>query len=343
MGADREPARAKKPPCRPYTESALHRAPEPTEDPPLQIAAGNPEQLRALTRICTDDLLEAFGLCRRWTEVPGRRESSLRRISTRAVEPLCRLPAARLARQVAFYDGIVGERGLRAGGAWAVQRLSRSLAVSGAGSIPAEGPVLVVSSHPGLADSLSLFAAIPREDLRVIAAERAFLRALPNTSRYLLPVDTSLGGGPGGLRKASRHLKRGGALLTFPKGGIEPDPASVPGAEASLESWSRSLSLFARLTPEAKVIPAIVSGVISPSALVNPVTRLRRRPEDQRWLAASLQMLVPTLRDVHTEVRFGRPVSPSVNGGEDTARTSEEVLREARRMIRETGLDQENV
>jgi hypothetical protein len=143
--------------------------------------------------------------------------------------PLCRLPAARLARQVAFYDGIVGERGLRAGGAWAVQRLSRSLAVSGGGDTPAEGPVLVVANHPGLADSLSLFAAVPTEDLRVIVAERAFLRALPNTSRYLLPVDTSLGGGLDGLRKASRHLKRGGALLTFPKGGIEPDPVSVPG------------------------------------------------------------------------------------------------------------------
>lgn len=341
MGAAREQARDKRPPCKPYTESALHRAPEPTEDLPLQIAAGNPEQLRALTRICTDALLEAFGLCRRWTEVPGSRESSLRRIRTRTVEPLCRLPAVRLARQVAFYDGIVGEGGLRAGGAWAVQRLSRSLAVSGAGDTPAEGPVLVVSNHPGLADSLSLFAAIPTEDLRVIAAERAFLRALPNTSRYLLPVDTSLGGGLAGLRKASRHLKRGGALLTFPKGGIEADPASVPGAEASLESWGRSL--FARLTPEAKVTPAIVSGVISPSALANPVTRLPQRPEDQRWLAASLQVLVPTLRDVHTEVRFGRPVSPSVNCGRDTARTSEEVLREARRMIRETGLDYENV
>jgi hypothetical protein len=75
------------------------------------------------------------------------------------------------------------------------------------------------------------------------------------------------------------------------------------------------------------VTPAIVSGVTSPSALANPVTRLPQRPEDQRWLAASLQVLVPTLRDVHTAVRFGRPVSPSVNCSRDTARTSDEVLR----------------
>lgn len=277
--------------------------------------------------------MEAFGLCRTWTGAPDRGRRWFRRLATRVVEPVCRRPAARLARQVALYDGIVGERGLEAGGAWAVQRLSRSLTVSGAEVIPAEGPVLVVSNHPGLADSLALFAAIPRRDLLVIAAERPFLRALPGTSRYLIPVNTGPGGpaGLGALREASRHLRRGGALLTFPRGGIEPDPASIPGAEASLESWRRNLELFARLAPETPVIPAIVSGVISPSALANPVTRLRRLPEDQRWLAASLQMLIPALRNVHTEVRFGNPVHPG-----SAKETSGEVLEEARRMIRRT-------
>lgn len=280
--------------------------------------------------------MEAFGLCRTWTGDPGKRNGRLRRLVTRAVEPACRLPAARLARQVALYDGVVGERGLGAGGAWAVERLSRSLTVSGAEGVPAEGPVLVVSNHPGLADSLSLFATIPREDLRVVAAERTFLRALPNTSRYLISVDAGLGGRPSGLgslRKASRHLRRGGALLTFPKGGIEPDPSSMSGAEASLGGWQRSLDLFIRLAPEVTVIPAIVSGVISPAALASPVTRLRRLPEDRRWLAASLQMLAPALRDVHTEVRFGRPI---YRDG-DTAEVSEEVLEEARRMIEAAG------
>lgn len=276
--------------------------------------------------------MEAFGLCRTWTGVPGGRGGRLRRLATRVAAPVYRLPAARLARQVALYDGIVGERGLGAGGAWAAERLSRSISVSGAEGIPDEGPVLVVSNHPGLADSLSLFAAIPREDLRVVAAERAFLRALPNTSRYLISVDDGPGGRPtglGSLRRASRHLRRGGTLLTFPRGGIEPDPASMPGAEASLGGWRPNLDLFVRLAPEVTVVPAIVSEVISPTALANPMTRLRRLPEDRRWLAASLQMLVPALRDVHTEVRFGRPV---YRGG-DAAEVSEEVLGEARRMI----------
>lgn len=192
--------------------------------------------------------------------------------------------------------------------------------------------MLLVSNHPGLADSVSLFSAIPREDLRTVAAERAFLRALPNTSGYLISLNENGGSrtGLGSLRKASQHLRRGGALLTFPRGGIEPDPAIMAGAYESLSGWRRSLDFFVRLAPGTTVIPVIVSGVISRAALASPLTKLRCRPEDRRWLAASLQMLFPSLRDVLTEVRFGSPVR--FDG--DASSVSESVLDEARRMIR---------
>lgn len=318
------------------TEPALHRASLP-DAPGSPILKGEPEQVELLTRACTDDLVEAFGLYRTWTassRAAADTGTVLQRLATRAAAPLCRVPARRLAGQVAAYDELVGEGGLAAGGSWAVGRLSRSLSVEGAEGIPREGPVLMVSNHPGLADSLSLFAALPREDLRVIAAERAFLQALPNTSRYLIPVEDRPGARPsglGGLRTAARHLKAGGALLNFPRGGIEPDPASMSGARDSLSGWRESLEVFLRLAPEATVVPAIVSGVVSPTALANPLLRLRRRPEDRRWLAASLQMLAPALRDVHTEVRFGSPV---YRGAQEVAEVREEVLGEAGRLIR---------
>lgn len=290
--------------------------------------------------MCTDDLVEAFGLCRTYT-ASSRPESSRpctgpRRLATRAAEPLGRIPARGLARQVAAYDEIVGEEGLAAGGSWAVERLSRSLRIEGAENIPAQGPVLIVSNHPGLADSLSLFAALPRQDLRVVAAERAFLRALPNTSRYLIPISERPGERPaslGSLRAASRHLRQGGALLTFPGGAIEPDPAIMDGAWSSLQGWRRSLQVFTRVVPEGTVIPAIVSGVISPTALSNPLLRIRRRTEDRRWLAASLQILAPALRNVHTEVRFGSPVR--IDASRQAASAADEVLAEARRLIGE--------
>src|SRR5215212_5489876 len=117
------------------------------------------EQIEALTRVCVDDLLSAFGL------------GNLRR-GRRPLELLSRVPARRLAHQVATYDRIVGELGLGAGGAWMLERMARSVEVEGQENIPRQGPLLLVANHPGLTDTVVLFAAIPRSDLRVVAAER---------------------------------------------------------------------------------------------------------------------------------------------------------------------------
>jgi hypothetical protein len=261
-----------------------------------------------------DQLLDAFGLGE-----PGR--------GRRPLELLARVPAQRLALQIATYDEIVGESGLAAGGAWALERMARSVEVEGRENVPPEGPLLLVANHPGLADSLALFATVPRRDLRVVAAERPFLRALPNTSRYLFSLVEEPPGRMGVIRTATRHLKRGGAVLTFPGGKIEPDPAVLPGAVEALGRWSGSLDLFARLVPGLTVVPAAVSGVLSPAALRNPLILVRRRPRDREWLAATLQMLTPVLRNVSTRVAFGRPV----HAVDRTVR--ETVLDEMRRLI----------
>src|SRR3712207_4747472 len=168
------------------------------------------ERVEVLTQVCVDELLGAFGL-------------------SNALPPLRRLarpPAERLARQVATYDELVGESGLAAGGAWALARMSRRAVIEGRENVPTEGPVLLAANHPGLADSIALFANVPRRDLRVMAAQRPLLVALPNTSRYLIPVPEGQSGRLGAVRTAARHLREGGAVLTFPGGRIEPDPRS---------------------------------------------------------------------------------------------------------------------
>jgi hypothetical protein len=290
----------------------------PTLDSTREAAPGRPERVEVLTRVCVDELLEAFGL-----GGVGR--------GRRPLELLSRVPAKRLARQVATYDEIVGESGLAAGGAWALGRMARRVEVEGRENVPAEGPLLLVANHPGLADALALFATVPREDLRVVAAERPFLTALPNTSRYLIPVsEASHPKRFGAVRIATRHLKGGGAILTFPGGRIEPDPAVLPGALQALERWSESLDLFARLVPDLTVVPAVVSGVLSPTALRNPLIFVRRRPRDREWLAASIQMMTPALRNVTTQIAFGGPVH---NGNVPERTVREAVLEEARRLI----------
>jgi hypothetical protein len=291
----------------------------PTMGSAREPESGRPARIDTLTRVCSDQLLEAFGLSG----------------EIRPLELLARFPAERLARQIATYDEVVGESGLAAGGAWALERMARGVKVEGSENVPAEGPILLTANHPGLADSLALFATIRRGDLRVVAAERPFLDALTNTSRYLITVSEGSSGRLGAVRTAARHLKRGGALLTFPGGEIEPDPAVLPGAQEALGRWSESLDLFARLVPGLTVVPAVVSGVLSPTALRNPLIFVRRQPRDREWLAATLQMLTPALRDVTTRVAFGEPVcAEEVTDGTVTdGNVRQAVLGETRRLI----------
>ncbi len=110
---------------------------------------------------------------------------------------------------------------------------------------------------------------------------------------------------------------------------MEPDPAVLPGAVEALERWSTSVDLFARLAPELTVVPVAVSGVLSPIALRNPLTNLRRREEDRWWLASNLQMLVPALRNVTVRVIFGVPIRAADAGDA----VSQRVLAEMRRLI----------
>jgi hypothetical protein len=300
----------------------LDNAPQPPAASLTRVPeSGYPEQVDTLTRVCVDDLLSAFGL------------AELRRSGVgRLLDLLFWIPARHLARQVATYDRIVGQSGLGPGGAWALERMVRHVDVAGRENVPREGPLLLVVNHPGLADTVALFATIPRPDLRVVAAERPFLDALPNTSRHLLPVAEASPGRFGLIRATTRHLRGGGAVLTFPGGRIEPDPAVLPGAIKALERWSASMALFTRLVPGLTIVPVVVSGVLSPAALRNPLSFLRRRKEDREWLAATLQMLAPTLYGVSARIEFGQPIYADAEVPVVRA-----VLEEARSLIERCG------
>jgi 1-acyl-sn-glycerol-3-phosphate acyltransferase len=251
--------------------------------------------LETLIQINTDDMLGAFGL-KEWRRGRG------------LLELLCRRPARRFAEQILYYDQLVGQQGLSVGASWVLQTFRNRLTVRGAEHLPAQGAVLIVSNHPGLTDTVALFTTIARRDLQTIAADRPFLRALPNTSRHLIYVDGSASHNLPTVRAASRHLQQGGALLTFPAGKIEPDPAVLPGAVAALADWSASIALFTRLAPATTVIPVLVSGVLSPRAQQHPLRYLRRTRKDREWLAAMLQLIVPAYQPVDVNVTFAPPL-----------------------------------
>ncbi|MCG9894677.1 MAG: hypothetical protein MH204_04300, partial [Fimbriimonadaceae bacterium] len=140
--------------------------------------------------------------------------------------------ARRLARPFAEklirFDQLVEERGLVAGAEFLLRRRARGVEVSG--RVPASGPVVVLANHPGLADAMALWKAIGREDLATLAAPRDLLRALPAVHARLREMEPN--SGISGLRAMISELRKGRAVLTFPAGGIEPDPALEPDAAA---------------------------------------------------------------------------------------------------------------
>jgi 1-acyl-sn-glycerol-3-phosphate acyltransferase len=271
--------------------------------------------LRQLTELNIDDLLTAFGVAHMTKMRPLLRW-------------LCRRPAEQFARRVLAYDAAVGRGGLAAGGQVVLDEWTRSATFHGQEHVPVSGPVLIVANHPGLTDALALFVALPRTDIRVIAAERVFLDALPHTLPYLLLSGDTPARRQSTARGALRHLKQGGTLITFPAGRIEPDPALFPAALSRLEEWRGHFDIFPRLVPDLVIVPTIIDGVTSPASVRNPLVRIRRQQRDRDWLAATLQVLVRRYQQVDVEVTFGQPFRADVY--EDV---SEAVLAEARRIV----------
>src|SRR5262249_55024792 len=122
-------------------------------------------QFRRLVTINLDDMRSALG----WQRLPAM---------FALARPWLRPFAAAFARRMVRFDAEIRRRGLAAAAADLGGFFAKNLRVIGRDRLP-EGPVLFVSNHPGMVDTVVLFQAIDRPDLRIIAAGRPFLQALP--------------------------------------------------------------------------------------------------------------------------------------------------------------------
>jgi hypothetical protein len=256
-------------------------------------------KLESLTRINLDDMLVSLGW-HNW------------KMGRTIADIVFRVPARRLASQVVEFDDDVNRLGLQEGSRQILASFVKDLQVTGQENIPTSGPLLVLSNHPGMADTLALFASLPRPDLIVVGAERPFLQALPAVTRHLIYVPEQSEGRMQVMRSMLGVLRRGGAILTFPAGQIEPDPAVIPGAVISLDIWSESIAIPVRMVPELKIVVAVVSHVLVPQATYHPLTRLRCQNKDRQRLGAMIQLIVHTLFPgiwpVTTEITFTPPL-----------------------------------
>lgn len=219
-------------------------------------------------------------------------------------------------------------------------RYVEQVTICGAENIPLSGPLIIASNHPGTIDALLIFSALPRDDLKLIISRVPVVESLPGARQYLIynPADSHQRIAV--VRGAIQHLQKGGMLMIFPTGKLDPDPSVMPGAREALKGWSGSLGIFLRRVPHTKVVPTIVSGVISLRALRNPLTKLRRELWMQQRIAAYIQvvgMLTSGRKSVLSpKVTFGRPISPGESGlREDSERLMSMITNQAEAVLAE--------
>ena len=256
-------------------------------------------QSDVLTRVNLDDLLGSFGCAR------GQ-------VLAAFLDRLFRAPARLFADQIVAFDKTVGQSGdlVSAARMLLQAHYARGIDIVGRENIPVRGPALFLANHPGMTDTLGLIAAIGRTDLKIVAQRRPFLEALGHTAKHVFFVDENLGRRVIAAHDVAAHLRSGGAVLTFPAGHIEPDPAVASGAAQSLATWSDSSRFIARLAPATPVVPVLVRGVIWQRTARLWLTRLKRT--DRERFAAALQLLAMVcfgIKPTAIAVNFAAPVS----------------------------------
>jgi 1-acyl-sn-glycerol-3-phosphate acyltransferase len=282
-----------------------------------------PDSLARLTDINLNDLINSIG----WQDSPRL---------AKLLQALFRPVAGKFARQMQEFDSQVGETDLADASRSMLEKYVKDVRIFGLDRIPSQGSVLALSNHPGMTDTLCLFASMNRSDLRIIGLDRPFLQSLPNISRQLFFVGNEPAGRLSAVRKAVSFLRGGGAVLTFPAGRIEPDPDVYPGALESLHTWTDSAGVFLRFVPETRILPMLVRNVLWKKAVHNPITRLKKDREGREKLGAALQLLAQVIFDLRSTivtVQVGEPVALEDIGSTDLPAIHAAVLARMKHLI----------
>lgn len=258
-----------------------------------------PPSIERMRERITDEIFLALGL---------NRKGFLRR----RLGHLFFRPTQRFAEMFSRADDAAGQGGLPAGSRVILSDLSVQVQAHGSGPMPVDGPLLVVSNHPGAYDSVALASCIPRSDLKIIAYETQFYHALPQISRQMILAPADPQGRMVALRQALQYLQEGGAILQFGSGQIEPDPATASGAEEWFDNWSPSLEVMLRKVPETRLVLAIASGVLLRRFASHPITRLRRGAINQRRLAEFAQVIYHLIRPRSLRIQVNISFSPPI-------------------------------
>lgn len=237
----------------------------------------------------------------------------------RAFGWLFRKPTGHFGKVVAKMEEAIAQGGLPQGARAILDDFSLTSIARGQELFPAEGPVLVVCNHIGAYDPIAIACHIQRQDLTFLVSDVPFLRSLPQARKHYVFVPTDPTGRMAALRGGIEHLQKGGALLVYAHGEVEPDPQLMPqGAMHAITEWSPSIEIMLRKVPSARLQVVIASGMILPRYLNHPVARLRRQPFHRQKLAEVLQILSqmtnPGKDPVTMHVSIGKPLTAAELG-----------------------------
>ncbi len=236
------------------------------------------------------------------------------------LEPIVSGPMDRFIRIAYEFDRRAELFGFMQASRWMLTHFANGVEVIGAEQVPVEGPLLVVADHPGAFDELAIAALLHRSDLRILADRHTLLTSLPSVARTaIFSSEHDIHDRMKALRTSIKTLREGGTLLLFPTGRTDPDPRFTAGASEAIAGWSSSVEFLVNKAPETQIVVTLVSGVVSPVALRNPVAWMRRQPLEQQKLAILLQMALqlafPRLFNVVPRITF----SPAQTVAELTA------------------------
>jgi hypothetical protein len=281
--------------------------------PPASLEATAAPTLEALKSHLIYEIGQAAGL-----RAGGRRQGALAAALRRPLDPI--------ARFFSDIDATIGRDGIAAGFADLLSRFVRDPVINGAENLPAEGPLVIASNHPGAYDVPLIGATLGRRDLCILTSTVPLFRVLPNFHQHTIEVGTTPQDGMRAIRESVRRLRDGGALLIFPSRQVDPDPDVLPGAREALAVWQPGIEALANLVPHAAVVLAIASGVLAPRWINNPLVRLRKVEWQRRKLAEMLQVGQQIVRPKSEKLSPRLTFAPPISGEELQSAAGSKVM-----------------
>ena len=259
------------------------------------------------------------------------------RVFRNVISYALRKPVEHFSGLIANLDTIIGRDGIVAAAKYALPELIRSAEASGQENIPASGPLVIASNHPGTYDAFSIISNLPRDDIKLIVSDIPFFRNLAHASQHFIFATHNTNERTNVIRQSIRHLQDGGALLIFPSGRLDPDPSVLPGAMDGLRRWSRSIEVFLRKVPESRLVLTITSGVLSGKYIDHFIPCMFKNDHERRRITEFMQVISQMVRleplNLYPKVSFAKPLSGEIFQSGERDEQSALILQKAGQLL----------